>query len=203
MSQAEKRPLGIFDDRTDVGTVDRPGSALHDSTNQVYLVEGSGSNMWSDHDDFYFVWKKLRGDFIVRSHAEFEGPGIHPHRKMGWTVRSNLEPDSAHVSLAVHGDGLTALQYRPMAGAETREVRSDITAPEVIQLTRSGRTFTMSVARFGDTFKRDEVSRLTAIKDDDAANEGASLQAENTRKAAQLRAVHSLLTSAQVLLEDY
>ncbi len=50
---------------------------------------------------------------------------------------------------------------------------------------------------------RDEVSRLTAIKDDDAANEGASLQAENTRKAAQLRAVHSLLTSAQVLLEDY
>lgn len=50
---------------------------------------------------------------------------------------------------------------------------------------------------------RDEVSRLTAIKDDDALNEGAASLAENTRKAAQLRAVHSLLTSAQVLLEEY
>ena len=64
---AELEPIGIFDDRTDVGTIDRPGSVDYDSTTQVYLIEGSGNNMWSDHDDFYVVWKRLRGDFIVRS----------------------------------------------------------------------------------------------------------------------------------------
>ncbi len=50
---------------------------------------------------------------------------------------------------------------------------------------------------------REEVSRLTEIKDDDALTEGDDAKPENTRKAATLRAVHSLLTSAQVLLEDY
>ena len=50
---------------------------------------------------------------------------------------------------------------------------------------------------------RDEVSRLTAIKDDDTLKEGDTAKAENTRKAGTLRAVHSLLTAAQTLLEDY
>jgi len=50
---------------------------------------------------------------------------------------------------------------------------------------------------------RDEVSRLTAIKDDDTQKEGDKEKAENVRKAATLRAVHSLLTASQILLEDY
>jgi len=50
---------------------------------------------------------------------------------------------------------------------------------------------------------RDEVSRLTSIKDDDTLSEGDDAKAENVRKAGTLRAVHSLLTSAQTLLEDY
>ena len=50
---------------------------------------------------------------------------------------------------------------------------------------------------------RDEVSDLITIKDDDAAKEGKDAYAENVRKAASLRAVHSLLTSTQRLLEDY
>lgn len=50
---------------------------------------------------------------------------------------------------------------------------------------------------------REEVGRLTEIKDDDTLTEGDEERPENTRKAATLRAVHSLLTSAQTLLEDY
>ena len=50
---------------------------------------------------------------------------------------------------------------------------------------------------------RDEVSRLTTIKDDDTQKEGDDAKPENARKAATLRAVHSLLTAAQTLLEDY
>lgn len=50
---------------------------------------------------------------------------------------------------------------------------------------------------------RAEVSRLTAIKDDDTLSEGDSAKAENVRKAALLRAVHSLMTASKVLLEEY
>ena len=50
---------------------------------------------------------------------------------------------------------------------------------------------------------RDEVSELTSIKDDDVTTEGDDAKAENIRKAALLRACHSLLTSCQTLLEEY
>ena len=50
---------------------------------------------------------------------------------------------------------------------------------------------------------REEISRLTAIKDNDALTEGDDARADNVRKAAQLRAAHTLLTSAATLMEDY
>ena len=50
---------------------------------------------------------------------------------------------------------------------------------------------------------RDEVSELTTIKDDDVSKEGDDEKAENMRKAALLRAVSSLLTASQRILEDY
>jgi hypothetical protein len=56
-----------------------------------------------------------------------------------------------------------------------------------------------------DQFKnlKDTVSDLIMIKDDDTLKEGEAEKAENVRKAAHLRAVHSLLTAAETLLEDY
>lgn len=49
----------------------------------------------------------------------------------------------------------------------------------------------------------EEVSRLVEIKDDDVLTEGDAMKADNVRKAAHLRSVHSLLSSAHTLLEDY
>src|SRR5690606_41205737 len=54
-----------------------------------------------------------------------------------------LEAGSAYVDAAVHGDGLASLQYRPADGAETAEIRSTVTAPDVVQLERSGTTYRM------------------------------------------------------------
>ena len=160
VSAADSEPFGVFEDRADIGRVTLQGSATYEAEARAYVVEGSGSNMWSDHDEFSFVWRRLSGDFILRARAEFHGEGKHPHRKMGWIVRSGLEPDSAHAALAVHGDGLTALQFRRATGVETEEVRSKVTGPDVIQLGRRGNTVTMSVARFGDALRREEVSDL-------------------------------------------
>lgn len=50
---------------------------------------------------------------------------------------------------------------------------------------------------------RIEISDLIQKKDNDTLSEGETEKAENTRKAAHLRATHSLLTSAKTLLEDY
>lgn len=145
-------PIGQFDGQTDVGRVKRPGSATYNTDRQEYTIEGSGTNIWATHDEFHFVWKRMKGDFILRTNGHLLGKGVDPHRKLGWMVRTALDSSAAHVDAAVHGDGLTSLQYRRKAGASMEETKSTITAADVVQLARKGNTYTMSVARNGDPF---------------------------------------------------
>jgi hypothetical protein len=146
------RNLGIFEGQGDIGEPRLPGATTFDADGQRYLLAGSGANIWSKHDELHFVWKRLTGDFILRARGGFVGAGTDPHRKLGWMVRGGLESDAPYVDVAVHGDGLAALQFRRAAGAETEEMRSPVVAPDVIQLSRRGATYSMSVARFGETF---------------------------------------------------
>src|SRR5256886_15417710 len=148
---AQEPSLGVFDGHGDVGRTRHPGSVAYDAVREVYTIAGAGANMWAAHDDFHFVWKQLQGNFILTARAQFTGAGVEPHRKLGWTVRSTRATNAPHVTAAVHGDGLVALQFRRTAGGLTEEVRSPVTAPDVIQLERAGNRYTLSVARFGDT----------------------------------------------------
>jgi hypothetical protein len=50
---------------------------------------------------------------------------------------------------------------------------------------------------------RDEISRLTIVKDEDVLAEGDGSRAENQRKASVLRAAYDLLNGAHRVLELY
>jgi quercetin dioxygenase-like cupin family protein len=152
--------LGWFDQAADVGAPKIKGSTTYDAGSQAYTVVGAGTNMWAQRDEFHMVSRRLTGDFVVRTHAKFLGAGTDPHRKLGLIVRKDLAAESAYVDAAVHGDGLTSLQFRRAAGGATEEARSTVTAADVIQLERRGTTYTMSVARFGEPFTRTEVSEI-------------------------------------------
>lgn len=130
--------IGLFEDHGDVGEVGVPGAAtLEDGR---YRVTGSGYNMWFDHDAFHFVWTRVTGDVSLAATVAFEGEGADPHRKACIVVRAGLEPDAAYADVALHGDGLTSLQFRTEQGAVTREVRSNRRAPERIEIRRRART---------------------------------------------------------------
>jgi len=160
-----QKPLGLFEGQTDVGKVNQPGSGLYDDQNDAYIIGGSGTNMWGDHDEFHFVWKRMRGNFILTARAAFIGRGIEAHRKIGWIIRPGLQTDSPQVSAVVHGDGLTSLQFRRSKGTVTEEIKSKVTAPDVVQLERKGNTYVMAVARFGEPFVTGQVSDM-ALGDD-------------------------------------
>src|SRR2546421_356684 len=162
---AQEPSLGVFDGHGDVGRTRNPGSVVYDVVHEVYTIAGSGANMWADRDDFHFLWKRLRGDFILTARAQFSGAGVEPHRKLGWTVRSTLATGAPQVTAAVHGDGLAALQFRRTPGGLTEEVRSPVAAPDVIQLERAGDRYTLSVGRFGDTLAAVRVADV-ALGDD-------------------------------------
>jgi TolB protein len=156
--------VGAFDSQADIGHARRAGSASYDPQRQAYLIAGSGQNMWNDHDDFHFVWKRMTGNFILSTRARFIGPGIEAHRKIGWAVRPSLETNSAHVTAALHGDGLMSLQFRRTSGATTEEAKSRDSLPNadaVIQLERRDGVYVMSVARFGDTLVTQELAGVS------------------------------------------
>ncbi len=159
-SSAAPRDIGIFEGNSDIGAVLKPGSASYNAKTHEYEVAGAGYNVWFDHDEFHYLWKKKTGDFILYTRASLIGKGVDVHRKVGWMVRSSLDGKSAHINAVVHGDGLTSLQYRRKTGANTEELKAKMTHADVIQLERKGNTYTMRVAKFGAPFETVLVSEL-------------------------------------------
>lgn len=126
--------IGIFDGHTDVGKILHPGSAIYDSNSQEYLVSGSGSNIWALRDDFHYLWKRAKGNFILQARGSLLGKGVDAHRKFGWMIRTSLDSSAAMVAATVHGDGLTSLQYRKAPQTNVEETKSAVSGPDVIQL---------------------------------------------------------------------
>ncbi len=152
--------LGVFDASSDVGTNVKPGSATYLPQTQQYVISGAGANVWADHDEFQFVYKKMTGDFIIHTKAEFLGNWVDYHRKVGVMVRKTLDGNSPHVNAVEHGDGLTSLQYRKTAGAQTDELKMPITKANVLELERHGNTYIMRTAAFGDLYTVDSVTNI-------------------------------------------
>src|SRR6266850_1726476 len=133
--------LGIFENETEVGKLARAGSATFDKSSSAYLVSGGGENMWFTNDAFHFVWKRVSGDFGLSAAPEFIGSGGNAHRKACLIVRQSLEPDSAYVDLALHGDGLTSFQFRESAGGMTDEIQTIQKMPQYVGIQRQGNVF--------------------------------------------------------------
>ena len=157
-AQTSKGALGIFESQQDVGANLMSGAAAYDgapsysattgSSNSVlssageYRITGGGANVWAAADAFHFVFSRISGDFELTADVRFLGRGAVPHRKAMLMVRRDLTPDSAYADVALHGDGLTSLQFRPADGAQTQEIRSTVNAPSRIRIVRHGNSFT-------------------------------------------------------------
>lgn len=160
LTRVSAQSPGIFDGQTDIGKVKHRGTIQYDPVSQQYTVGSAGANMWFGSDECNFVWKKMKGNFILRTRARLIGEGKDAHRKWGLMIRSSLDTNAAHVNGVVHGDGLTSLQYRTIVGANTEEIKTGIDAAEVIQLERKGNNFILSVARNGETFVSEQLDNV-------------------------------------------
>jgi Tol biopolymer transport system component len=151
-AHAQPEALGPFDGHGDVGSPKNTGSVQYDAARQEYTMTASGVNMWGTNDQFHFLWKKLKGDFILRTRIEFIGKGAEEHRKLGWMVRPSLGSNGPYADCVEHGNGLTSLQFRKETGAITAQIVLPATNTDVLQFERRGNTYIFSAARFGETF---------------------------------------------------
>jgi TolB protein len=157
---SQNQSIGIFDGHGDVGSNVKPGSATFIPATVQYVITGAGYNVWGDHDEFQYVWKKMRGDFILYARAEFLGTWVNYHRKVGWMIRKSLDGNSAHVNAVEHGDGLTSLQFRRTAGAQTEEQKLKMTHANILQLERKGNEYIMRAAIYGEAFETDTIKDI-------------------------------------------
>jgi len=128
---ASAAPTGVFESHADVGSVLHPGTLEYDPAKGTYTVSGSGENIWSTTDAFHFAWKRVKGDARLAADISFLGKGGNEHRKAVLMVRQSLDADSVYADVALHGNGLTALQYRDEKGAATHEIQTQETQPNV------------------------------------------------------------------------
>jgi TolB protein len=132
-----------------IGNPKLSGSTSYNGERQIFTLKGAGENMWFDNDEFWFVFQKIKGDFIFSANVEFIGSGTNAHRKIGLMARSDFDANSAYVDICVHGDGLTAMQFREYKGENTDEFKSNLSAPQFIQIERTGDAYITRISKDG------------------------------------------------------
>jgi Tol biopolymer transport system component len=150
---------GAFDVVGDVGAPRVCGATRYDRGTQAYTVTGGGENTWGPSDQFHLAALRVGGNFILTAEGSFSGKGVNAHRKWGLTFRQDLAGGSVHADAAVHGDGLTSLQFREATGAETREGKAAEGFADIVQLERAGTTVIMRTAKRGGALQ--ETGRIT------------------------------------------
>jgi TolB protein len=164
MTLSAQNKLGIFDNHEDIGNPTVKGSASYNPDTQEYTMESQSINMWAKSDQFHFLWKKIKGDFIISASVRFIGNGVDPHRKIGIIARNQLTPNSPYADACVHGIDLTSLQYRRQDTSVTDQVEISVFNPTHIELQRTGNKFTFSAASSGENYK--SISQEITLEED-------------------------------------
>lgn len=148
--------VGIFQNQKDIGSPKLSGSASYNEETQTYTIKGAGANIWGQRDEHHYLYDKLKGDFIATANFEFEGIN-EVHRKIGWMARASELDNAVMIGGYLHGDGLTAGQWRERKGADMQNPFDDVWAAksyyEIIQLERQGNTFIVRAAHPGEALE--------------------------------------------------
>jgi len=103
----------------------------------TYTMTASGTDIWSDADEFHFAYKEFSGAGAIIAEVE-SVENTDPWAKAGVMIRDTLEPDSRNAALLVTPENGVRFQYRKTAGDSTeRYFAEGITAPQWVKLERT------------------------------------------------------------------
>lgn len=160
---AQESPIGVFNFNKDIGNPKLTGSATYDKDTQTYNIKGAGYNIWGQRDEHRYLYNKVKGDFIATANFKFEGQN-EIHRKIGWMARASEADNAVMVGGFLHGDGLTAGQWRERTGAAMQNPFDDVWAPkyyyDIIQLERRGNNFFVRAAHEGEPLQEISAKNL-------------------------------------------
>ena len=115
-------PIGIFEGQSDVGAAVVPGSSVYDPQTKQYTITSAGYNVWYVRDEFRYLWKKMSADVSLAADISFPDTAGYFDRKALLVIRQGLEDDSKEAIVALHGDGMFHLAWRPEKGERIKDM---------------------------------------------------------------------------------
>lgn len=115
-------PIGIFEGQSDVGSAIIEGSSSYDPISEEYTIISAGYNIWYVRDEFRFLWKRMNGDISLAANILYPDTNGYFDRKAVLVIRESLDDDSKEVLVALHGDGMIHLAWRPEKGVRIKDM---------------------------------------------------------------------------------
>lgn len=123
-----------------IGAVGVAGGAT--DTNGLFTVKGSGANIWNGADTFFYVYQPATNNYTISAKVlSVQDTGAHA--KGGVMIRATPTTNSAMAMVDITPSAGVEFVWRTTTGGSAAStVVTGITAPNWVQLTRSGSTFT-------------------------------------------------------------
>ena len=116
------KPIGIFENQTDVGAALVPGDASYDAADNSYIITSAGYNIWYTRDEFRYLWKKMSGDVSLAATITFPDPNGFGDRKAALVIRQGLNDDAVEALVAQHGAGMVHLARREVENTRIKDM---------------------------------------------------------------------------------
>lgn len=132
----------------DIGYVYVPGDVCFN--NGVFTVSASGTDIWNTADAFHSVFQPVGGSSMEISARVVSMDYTDPWAKCGVMFRSNLDPGSPHVFMAVTPGNGGAFQNRQVQGGISQNIsKGGVQAPYWVKLTGDGNKYKSYLSQNG------------------------------------------------------
>lgn len=125
----------------DIGAVSAAGSTSIDYQSGTYTIDGSGSDIYGNSDEFQYASTPWSGDGQIIARVT-SLTNTHPSAKAGVMFRESLAANSANAMMEIKATTGSEFQHRASTGAATSFTGTGgIDAPYWVRLVRSGDAF--------------------------------------------------------------
>jgi hypothetical protein len=116
------KPIGIFENQTDVGAALVPGNASYGAASGAYTITSAGYNIWYTRDEFRYLWKRMSGDVSLAASISWPDPAGFGDRKAALVIRQGLNDDAVEALVAQHGAGMVHLARREVQNTRIKDM---------------------------------------------------------------------------------
>jgi len=121
-SRTLDKPVGEFENSTEVGGALVPGNASYDPSSRQYTITAAGYNIWYQRDEFHFLWKRMSGDVSLAASVIWPNIGDFHDRKVALVFRDSLDDDSRQIMAAQHGNGMVHIAWRAEKSGQMTDI---------------------------------------------------------------------------------